>query len=57
MMDIQANANLAYALEIKSANSANNQQEQEGQAVLQLLESAAPPTPTGSAGFNVNTYA
>ncbi|GLR72639.1 hypothetical protein [Agaribacter marinus] len=56
-MDIQGNPNLAYAMEVKSINLANSQQKQEGQAVQQLLESAAPPPPTGSSGFNINTYA
>lgn len=57
-MDIQGATGVAFALQIKSAQMANSQQKQEGQAVLQLLEAAAPlPAPSGSAGGNINTYA
>ncbi|MGQ8364987.1 hypothetical protein [Glaciecola sp. 1036] len=54
-MDIQG-SNLAYALDVKTAQMSNNQQKQEGQAVLQLLESAV-IAPVGSSGYNINTYA
>ncbi|WP_371196202.1 hypothetical protein [Glaciecola sp. SC05] len=57
-MDIQGTSGVAFALQIKSAQMANSQQKQEGQAVLQLLEAAAPaPAPAGSSGGNINTYA
>jgi hypothetical protein len=57
-MDIQGTSGVAYTLQIKSAQMANNQQKQEGQAVLQLLEAAAPTSaPSGSAGSMINTYA
>jgi hypothetical protein len=55
-MDIQGTSGVAYTLQIKSAQMANNQQKQEGQAVLQLLEAAA-PAPSGSSGSSINTYA
>lgn len=55
-MDIQGTSDVAFALQIKSAQMANSQQKQEGQAVLQLLEAAA-PAPSGSSGYNINTYA
>ncbi|MDT0593370.1 hypothetical protein [Glaciecola petra] len=58
-MDIQGSTSLNYALQVKSAQLANNQQKQEGQAVLQLLESAAavPAPSTSSSGSLINTYA
>ncbi|MBT1450319.1 hypothetical protein KJ365_05450 [Glaciecola sp. XM2] len=58
-MDIQGTSGVAYTLQIKSAQMSNDMQKQEGQAVLQLLEAAAPaPAPTsGSAGSIINTYA
>lgn len=58
-MDIQGSTGLNYALQVKSAQLANNQQKQEGQAVLQLLESAAavPAPSTSSSGSVINTYA
>jgi hypothetical protein len=57
-MDIQGTSGVAYTLQIKSAQMANSQQKQEGQAVLQLLDAAAPaPAPSGSAGSVINTYA
>lgn len=58
-MDIQGTSSVAHTLTIKSAQMANNQQKQEGQAVLELLESAqsvAAPM-TSSAGGGINTYA
>nr|WP_136250495.1 hypothetical protein [Ningiella ruwaisensis] len=59
-MQIQGTSDLAYTLQIKSAQMANNQQEMQGKAALELLESAAmPPAPasSGSAGSIINTYA
>lgn len=58
-MDIQGSTGVAYALQVKSAQMSNDQQKQEGQAVLQLLESAqAAPVPSTSAvGSIINTYA
>ncbi|WP_395344946.1 hypothetical protein PN836_009245 [Ningiella sp. W23] len=57
-MDIQGASSVAYTLELKSAQMANNQQKQEGEAVLQLLEAAQPmPVASGSVGGNINTYA
>jgi hypothetical protein len=58
-MDIQGTSGVAYTLQIKSAQLSNDMQKQEGQAVLQLLEAAAPaPAPaSGSAGSIINTYA
>ncbi len=56
-MEIQGTSNLAYALQINSAKMANNQQEQEGQAVMQLLEAAAPVQSSSATGSVINTYA
>jgi len=58
-MDIQGASGVAHTLQVKSAQMANNQQRQEGQAVLQLLESARPlPAPSSSmSGSIVNTFA
>ena len=58
-MDIQGASGVAQTLLVKSAQMANNQQKQEGQAVLELLQSAeAVATPsTSSVGSRVNTYA
>jgi|GEM_PF-1445440 len=57
-MEIQGTSDMAFALQVKSAQMSNNQQEQEGRAALELLQSAAiGPAPSGSSGFNVNTYA
>lgn len=58
-MDIQGSAGISYALQVKSAELSNNQQKQEGQAVMQLLESAeaVPAASTSSVGSVVNTYA
>lgn len=58
-MDIQGASGVAHTLMVKSAQMANNQQKQEGQAVLQLLESAqavAAPSNTSVGGL-LNTYA
>jgi hypothetical protein len=58
-MEIQGSTGINYALQVKSAELANNQQKQEGQAVMQLLDSAAavPAPSTSSTGSLVNTYA
>jgi hypothetical protein len=58
-MDIQGTSGVAFTLEVKSAQMSNNMQKQEGQAVLQLLEAAAPPpAPSiGNSGSVINTYA
>jgi hypothetical protein len=58
-MDIQGSSGVAHALMVKSAQMANDQQKQEGQAVLQLLQSAqAMPMPsTSSVGGTINTQA
>lgn len=58
-MDIQGSSGVALTLMVKSAQMANNQQKQEGQAVLQLLESAQSVSmpSTSSVGSSVNTYA
>jgi len=58
-MDIQGASGVAQALTVKSAQMANNQQKQEGQAVLELLESAqAVSAPnTSGVGGSINTYA
>ena len=63
-MDIQgtgASGTSGASLELASLKLAKSQQEQEGQAALQLLESAAdvPPPPSGnpSLGANIDTYA
>ena len=54
-----ASTGVAQALELKSAQLAKSQQEQEGQAALQLLESAEAPVgaSTASVGSIINTYA
>lgn len=58
-MTVSGAPDIAYALQVKSAEMANNQQRLEGQAVLQLLQSAksvpAPSSP--NLGNSVNTYA
>lgn len=53
------NAGVAQALEVKSAQLAKGQQEQEGKAALELLESAEAPkvSPGASSGSVINTYA
>ena len=63
-MDIQganASATSGAALELVSAKLAKSQQEQEGRASLQLLESAADvPKPTSAnpaIGANIDTFA
>lgn len=58
-MDIQGASSVAYTLQVKSAQLANDQQKQEGQAVLQLLQSAqaAPVQNTSSVGSIINTRA
>ena len=58
-MDIQGTSGAAFTLQIKSAQMSNDMQKQEGQAVLQLLEAAAPaPAPSiGSSSSIINTYA
>ena len=58
-MDISGSSSVAYTLQVKSAQMANSQQKQEGQAVLQLLEAAesVPVPSTSSAGGLINTYA
>lgn len=58
-MDIQGTSGVAFTLQVKSAQMSNDMQKQEGQAVLQLLEAAAPaPAPSiGSSGSIINTYA
>jgi hypothetical protein len=52
-------SSVSGALEIKSAKLAKNLQEQEGQAALQLIESADVPNSLSSAGLGsiINTYA
>jgi hypothetical protein len=58
-MDIQGASGVAQTLMVKSVQMANNQMEKEGQAVLELLESAqsVPMPNTSSVGSVVNTYA
>lgn len=58
-MDIQGASGVAYALMVKSAEMANDQIKQEGQAVLQLLESAQPAmvSNTSNVGSIINTTA
>ena len=59
-MDIQSSGASGASLELASLNLAKNQQEQEGRASLQLLESASDvPTPSAdlSKGANIDTYA
>lgn len=63
-MEIQganASATSGAALELVSAKLAKSQQEQEGRAALQLLESAAdvpqPVSANPALGGTVNTYA
>lgn len=58
-MDIQGASGVAHALNVKSVQMANNQQKQDGQAVLELLEAAqsvAAPSTSG-VGSAINTYA
>jgi hypothetical protein len=58
-MEISGASGVAHTLQVKSAEMANNQQKQEGQAVLQLLESAqnVPAPSTSSSGSIINTFA
>ena len=56
-MQIQGDSNTAYQLQIKSAQLSQNQQEQEGKAAIQLVESSALPVPVGNSGTIINTYA
>jgi hypothetical protein len=60
-MDISGTSasGVSGALEIKSAQMAKNRIEQDGQAALQLLESADVPKPSSSPGLGsiINTYA
>lgn len=58
-MDIQGASGVAQTLMVKSAQMTNDSIRQEGQAVLELLESAqAVPMPsTSSVGSSINTYA
>lgn len=60
-MDIQNNGTSGASLELASLKLAKNQQQQEGQATLQLLETAADvPKPASSnpaVGANIDTYA
>lgn len=58
-MNIQGPSDVAHILNVKSVQMANNHQKQEGQAVLELLQSAqsvAAPS-TSSVGSAINTYA
>lgn len=57
-MDISGASSVAYTLEVKSVQMANNQQKQEGQAVLELLAAAeSVPAPSTSSAGRINTYA
>lgn len=62
-MDIQgaqAPSSSGASLEVASLKLAKGQQEQEGQATLQLLESADVPQPSSAnpaIGGNINTFA
>ncbi len=58
-MDIQGASGVAHTLMVKSAEMANDQIKQEGQAVLQLLESAQPAmvANTSNVGSIINTTA
>jgi len=60
-MDIQNNGTSGASLELASLKLAKNQQEQEGKASLQLLESAADVPKAASSdlakGANIDTYA
>lgn len=57
-MDISG-INVSATLEIKSAQLAKNMQQQEGQAVLELLEAADLPQSSSTLGLGsiINTYA
>lgn len=56
-MQVQGNADLAYQMQIISAQLSKSQQEQQGQAALQLLEASAVSAPTGNSGTIINAYA
>jgi hypothetical protein len=59
-MDIQSSGASGASLELASLKLSKNQQEQEGQATLQLLETAADvPKPSAdlSKGANIDTFA
>lgn len=58
-MDIQSSGASGASLELASLKLAKNQQEQEGQAALQLIEEADVPKPStaGSIGANIDTFA
>lgn len=58
-MNIQGSSDVSYALQVKSAQMANSQQEQQGEAVLELLESAESVSVSSSSnvGSILNTYA
>ena len=56
-MQVQGSYNLAYQMQIISAQLSQNQQEQQGQAVMQLLEASALQAPVGNSGTVINTYA
>ena len=60
-MDISGTSafSVSGALEIKSAKLAKSLQEQEGQAALQLIESADVPKSSSNPGLGsiINTYA
>ena len=58
IQSIGASSNLATQLQTVSARLSLNQQEQQGQAALQLIAaSAPPPAPSGSVGSIINTTA
>lgn len=60
-MDIQGSGASGVSLELASLRLAKGQQEQEGRATLQLLESAAdvpqPASSNSAIGANVDTFA
>lgn len=58
-MDIQGSSDVSQTLMVKSVQMANDNMRQEGEAVLELLESAqsVPMPSTSSVGSNINTYA
>ncbi len=56
-MQVQGDNNLAYQMQVISAQLSKSQQEQQGQAALQLLEASALPAPVGNSGTIINTYA
>ena len=56
-MQVQGNSDLAYQMQIISAQLSKSQQEQQGQAALQLLEASAVSAPVGNSGTIINAYA